>query len=105
MSSGAYTVCRELRGGRFVVQDLLDSEDGWLCPACDCRYDILWALAQTLDLEFEQLTEQRCAATCQQLWCNSALLAVMCLLGFCPRLHALLHTVPGVGGLFGQRWY
>ena len=43
------------------MQELLDSEDGWLCPACDCRYDILWALAQTLDLEFEQLTEQRCA--------------------------------------------
>jgi hypothetical protein len=44
------------------VQELLDSDEGWLCPACDCRYDILWALAQTLDLEFEELTELRCVS-------------------------------------------
>lgn len=51
--------------GACGIQELLDSEDGWLCPACDCRYDILWALAQTVDLEFADLTELRCE-TCPQ---------------------------------------
>jgi PHD-finger len=45
----------------FDLQRLLDSDDGWLCPACDCRYDILWDLTQALDLDFEHLIEQKCA--------------------------------------------
>ena len=44
----------------FDVESLPE-DVGWLCPACDCRYDILWDLAETFDLDYESLTTCRCA--------------------------------------------
>jgi hypothetical protein len=48
------------------VKDSFDVESlpeniGWLCPACDCRYDILWNLAETFEMLFESLTTCRCS--------------------------------------------
>lgn len=45
----------------FDVESLPE-DVGWLCPACDCRYDILWDLAETFDLDYESLTTARRAA-------------------------------------------
>jgi hypothetical protein len=42
------------------MEDLAASDEGWLCPAFDCRYDILWDLAQALDLDFQSLVDHRC---------------------------------------------
>jgi PHD-finger len=41
--------------------EALPQEIGWLCPACDCRYDILWNLAETFELDYDELIPCRCA--------------------------------------------
>lgn len=45
----------------FRVEDLPE-EEGWLCPACDCRADIMWELTQAFDLDFDTLILSRCGA-------------------------------------------
>lgn len=44
----------------FDMEQLPD-DVGWLCPACDCRYDILWNLAENFELDYDELTPLPCA--------------------------------------------
>lgn len=38
------------------LQALLDDEEsGWLCPACDAKYDIFWHLSETRDMNYNTL--------------------------------------------------
>eukprot|EP00892_Ulva_mutabilis_P001709 jgi/Ulvmu1/11539/UM078_0029.1 len=38
------------------LQALLDDEEsGWLCPACDAKYDIFWHLSETRDMNYNSL--------------------------------------------------
>ena len=41
--------------------EALPEDTGWLCPACDCRYDILWNLAETFELDYDELIPCTCA--------------------------------------------
>lgn len=44
------------------VQALLDDEEsGWLCPACDAKYDIFWHLSETRDMNYNSLLAMQCA--------------------------------------------
>lgn len=47
--------------GTFDAEELPD-DVGWLCPACDCRHDILWNLAENFDLDYEELIPLQCGA-------------------------------------------
>ena len=50
--------------GCLPVKEGFDSEKlpeelGWLCPACDCRYDILWNLAENFELDYDEIVKYR----------------------------------------------
>lgn len=45
------------------LQALLeDEESGWLCPACDAKYDIFWHLSETRDMNYNSLLGMQCVA-------------------------------------------
>lgn len=67
----------------FTADDLPE-DVGWLCPACDCRYDILWNLAETFELDYDSMITCRCVQAFAHRIIMASTSLVLCMSSWLP---------------------